>query len=307
MLSARRTWLTIAIAAALLAAMSVPVSAAQRTDGSSVSRSTGRIVVDARARTYTLLRPIGTPAGARLALVVLLHGGYGDGAGAITQGNWEGAAARAGFMVVAPDGVGRAWNAGGCCGTPQARGVDDVKFVRTLVGDLSRRYRIDAARVYATGMSNGAMMSYRLACEAADVFAGVAPVAGTLFTTCRPSRPVSLLHIHGLADQNVPFEGGVGPKAAQRNPPSYPPVRSGVLAWATTDGCGTSTTTTARLVTTERWATCRAPTAVELITIADGGHSWPGGQRLSVILDPPSQALDATSVIWSFFAAHPRP
>jgi polyhydroxybutyrate depolymerase len=168
---------------------------------------------------------------------------------------------------------------------------------------------IDPARVYATGISNGGMMSYRLGCEASDTFAAIAPVSATLFTTapCQPARRVSVLHIHGLADQNVPFDGGVGPNAAQPNPPAYPPVLDGVHRWARLDGCRVRLTpTTQGKVTTTDWAGCRDGTDVELITIADGGHSWPGGQRMAAILDAPSPALDATSTIIDFFAAHHR-
>jgi polyhydroxybutyrate depolymerase len=242
-------------------------------------------------------------------LIVVVHGGYGTGAGAIAQGNWAKAVNANGFMVVAPDGLFRAWNAGGCCGFPMSRGVDDVAFIVQVVETLEITLPIDPARVYATGISNGGMMSYRLGCEASATFAAIAPVAATLFTTtpCQPSRRVSVLHIHGLADQNVPFNGGVGPKAAQPDPPAYPPVTAGVQRWAALDGCRVRLRpTTAGVVTDTRWTGCRSGTAVELVTIDDGGHSWPGGQRMAAILDPPSTALDATATIVSFFAAHHR-
>jgi polyhydroxybutyrate depolymerase len=309
----RRTSTAFVVAAALLVAVALPVLAAARPaprpSGAVLVRSIGTLTVEGRERTYTLLRPVGPAAVATrpLALVVVLHGGFGTGEGAINQGNWDAAALRSRFMVVAPDGLGRAWNAGECCGTPAATDIDDVGFIRALVADLARRHPIDRERVYATGISNGGMMAYRLACDAGDVFAAVAPVAATLFTSCAPTRPVSLLHIHGLDDQNVPIDGGVGPRSVQRDPPSYPPVRQGVLAWAATDGCRASATSIAGPIATERWTGCTSPTAVELITIADAGHSWPGGERMSIVLDPPSQALDATAGIWRFFAAHPRP
>jgi len=118
---------------------------------------------------------------------------------------------------------------------------------------------------------------------------------------------MSLLHIHGLADENVPFEGGLPTRGFQRNPPSYRPVRESLEVFVRADGCTpTPRVRTRGVVTTERWRRCDDRSAVELITIADGGHSWPGGEQMARVLDPPSTALDATAVIVDFFAAHPR-
>jgi polyhydroxybutyrate depolymerase len=152
------------------------------------------------------------------------------------------------------------------------------------------------------------MMSYRLGCDASARFAAIAPVGATAITDpCRPKKPVSLLHIHGLADQNVPFGGGKPTKFFQPDPPTYAPVRDGIDTFVRVDGCRrTPRVRTSGVVTTERWRGCDAGAGVELITIADGGHSWPGGMRVADILDPPSDALDATERIWRFFEAHPR-
>ena len=123
------------------------------------------------------------------------------------------------------------------------------------------------------------------------------------FDGCSPSRPVSVLHIHGLADHNIPFEGGQGSKGVTAN--DWRAVPETIARWRELDGCASPRETTAGAVT-RAVSTCTAGTVVELDTIADGGHSWPGGQRMSIVLDPPSQALDATRTIWRFFAAHPR-
>ena len=191
------------------------------------------------------------------------------------------------------------------------RGVDDVRFLVALLDRVHHDAGTDSERVFATGISNGGMMAYRLACEASDHVAAIAPVAATLvFEGCAPARPVSLLHIHGLADGNVPFAGGTPTKSFQANPPVYAPVRAGVQRFAGVAGCTTiptSTTTADGRVTTERWSRCVDGGDVELVTIAGGGHSWPGGHRLLRALDPPSNALDATETIWAFFARHPRP
>lgn len=260
---------------------------------------------DGLDRTYRLYVPESVKA--RPAVVLVLHGGFGVGEGAIQQGRWDTAADEHGFVVVAPDGRNRSWNAGDCCGPAKANDVDDVGFLLAVIDEVLRTVQGDDGRVYATGISNGGMMSYRLACEAANTFAAIAPVAADLVVDdCTPSRPISLLHIHGLADHNVPFDGGIPTKTFQPNPPTYKPVRDGVDVVARADHCKRTTKKTSGALTTERWKRCRKGTDVQLITIEGGGHSWPGGERMSQLLDPPSDALDATARIVRFFDTHHR-
>jgi polyhydroxybutyrate depolymerase len=301
------TLFAVLAAMALIVATASVVLAVARTAAlpRGVSQAPGAIRSGGRIRTYQLLRPTTLPRAGAVPLVVLLHGGLGDGSGAIKQGNWAAAVARTGVIVVAPDGIGRTWNAGPtCCGAAARGNVDDVSFIVGLVQALEGRLPIDPKRVFATGISNGGMMSYRLACEASTTFAAIAPVSGDLLVPCHPTQPVSLLHIHGLKDENVPFAGGVGPKSLAAV--DWPPVIDGLITWAGLDGCGASASTTTGVVTTRTWTGCTAPTSVRLITIANGGHSWPGGQRMALFLDPPSTAIDATSTIVAFFAAHGR-
>jgi polyhydroxybutyrate depolymerase len=144
------------------------------------------------------------------ALVVVLHGGFGTGAQAEAAYHWDALADRDGFVVLYPDGLKRAWNAGDCCGEPRARGVDDVAFIEAAIRATQRAYATDPARLYVTGISNGGMMTYRLACESALPIAAVAPVAATLSIACEHPQRVSVFHIHGLADRNVPIGGGPG-------------------------------------------------------------------------------------------------
>jgi polyhydroxybutyrate depolymerase len=264
------------------------------------------LVHDGIPRTYRLYVPASLP---RLpALVVVLHGGLGVGEGAARQGHWDEAAEEHGFIAVFPDGRFRSWNAGECCGPARANAVDDVGFVLAMLDAVHDTISFDRDRVYATGLSNGGMMAYRLACEASDRFAAIAPVGSALvIDDCDPSARVSVLHIHGLADRNVPFEGGDPTRTFQPNPPTYEPVHDGVDVFARADGCKRRTLSdTKGEVTIERWQRCRGDTDVQLITIEGGGHSWPGGDRLAEFLDPPSDALDATARIVRFFEAHAR-
>jgi len=168
----------------------------------------GRLDFGGLARTYSLHVPPGLehPAG----LVVNLHGAGMIGAGWEWDTNYDAVADRHRFVVVYPDGIDFSWADGRGASLPDQQGVDDVGFITGLVAKLVADFGIDPGHVYATGMSAGAFMANRLGCERADVFAAIAPVAGTLGVNmgCAPSRPVSVLVTHGTADPVVPFNGG---------------------------------------------------------------------------------------------------
>jgi polyhydroxybutyrate depolymerase len=266
------------------------------------ARADEHVTVGGVERTYHVYVP------ARRApsppLVVVLHGAFGSGAGAEAAYRWDALADREGLVVLYPDGLQRAWNAGDCCGQPRAGGVDDVAFIETAIRATARAYATDPARLYVTGISNGGMMAYRLACESAVPIAAIAPVAATLTVTCEHPQHVSVLHVHGLADRNVPIDGGPGTGFVRV---SYRPVAAAVAVFRTADACAPPVTTTAGPVTNARSA-CANGKAVQLTTIAGAGHQWPGAvappARAAAILrlDAPSTALDATEVIWSFFS-----
>ncbi len=291
------------------AAAPAPIAAT----GGTVARS---LAFDGRTRTYHLHIPPGYDAASAVPLVVVLHGGGGTGLGVERQSGMSAKADAAGFIAVYPDGTGRlddrllTWNTWNCCGYAQTNGVDDVGFIRTLVGQLQREYRIDAARVYATGLSNGGMMAYRLACDAADLFAAVAPVSGALNTdTCAPARPVSVVAFHGTDDQNIPYDGGTGTKSFPGTTPRRTDrsVAYATGVWVQNDGC---TPTPQRMQTgsivREEYTGGADGAAVTLYTIGGGGHAWPGGDRIAGFLDSPTQELSATDAMWAFFVQHPR-
>jgi polyhydroxybutyrate depolymerase len=263
------------------------------------------ITVDGRARTFLLYRPVrlATPT----ALVVMLHGGFGSGEQAESSYGWDAMADREGFVVAYPDGLNRAWNVGGgCCGAPGSTNVDDVAFITTMVSTIGQSVPLDRTRVYATGISNGGMLAYRLACDT-DVFAAIGPDSATLLGACPSPHPVSVLHIHGTADRNIPYDGSPGEGVARIDGPPVPDV---IAMWRATDRCGPPAATTVGAVMTSL-ATCPHGRAVELITIDGAGHQWPGARSKPIVeralgLDPPSTALDATETLWHFFATHSR-
>jgi polyhydroxybutyrate depolymerase len=146
------------------------------------------IRVDNRDRTYRLYAPAGLPASA--PLVVMLHGGFGSTAQAERAYGWDELADSAKFVVAYPDGLNKAWNTNGgnCCGRSAREGVDDIGFITAAVADIARNVGIDASRVYATGISNGGIMSYTLACNT-GVFAAIGPQAATQLDPCRSPHP----------------------------------------------------------------------------------------------------------------------
>ncbi len=262
--------------------------------------------VDGRARTFRLHRPATSTRS--VPLVIMLHGGFGSAKQAEDSYGWDTMSDQGRFAVAYPDGIGRSWNAGTCCGSAAARGVDDVAFIRAMITDIRRQMPVDPQRIYATGMSNGAMMALRLACET-TLFAAVAPVAGTQLVACGSPHPTSVLAIHGTADTRVPYDGGPGETysirgSARVDGPSIPSVNQ---LWRRIDDCRTPTTSTGGAVTTSS-ADCAEGRKVVLISVRDAGHQWPGSARHPVLerllgTDPPSTALNATQTIWRFFAS----
>lgn len=271
-----------------------------------VGSSSHSIESGGRLRSYRLYRPaaLSDPA----ALVVMLHGGFGSAAQAESYYGWDAEADSGHFLVLYPDGVDHAWNVGGgCCGNPAKDGIDDVAFVTAAVASVRAELPVDPARVYATGISNGGLLAYRLACDT-RLFAAIGPDSATLLGPCPSPAPVSVIHIHGTADRNIPYQGGRGEGFAHIDGPAVPGL---IATWRTTDHCDPPATAVSGSVTTST-ASCPGGRAVELITITGAGHQWPGSPPKPLIqrllgTDPPSTALSATDTIWRFFAAHPAP
>ena len=269
---------------------------------------------DGMARSYRVHVPASYDPARPAPLLVALHGGGGNMDlqaddslyGQVSKSEQQG------FIAVFPNGFSRfggklaTWNAGRCCAAARDANVDDVGFIRAVVADVARRYTVDPRRIYATGMSNGAMMAYRLACEAPDLFRAIAAVAGTDNTrTCTPAQPVSVLHIHDRDDTHVLFAGGAGPDSAPRaQVADYTSVADTVAKWTRIDGC---TASPRRVLdrpgaSCELYTGCRGGAQVELCVTDAGGHSWPGGRKPRRG-PPPSQALSANDVMWDFFNA----
>jgi polyhydroxybutyrate depolymerase len=227
--------------AALLAAVlltagcSTPSSAAPQ--GFTTGSTAHVLSVRGLDRSYRLYIPeaVQNPA----PLVVMLHGGFGSAQQAERAYGWDELAHSAKFVVAYPDGVDRAWNVNGdCCGRPARENIDDVGCINAVGNDISGHAGIDPTRVYATGISNGGMMAYTLACDV-GTFAAIGPDSATQLDDCATPHPTSVMHIHGNVDQ-----------------------------------CGAPAITTNGPVTTST-ADCPDGRNVVLMTVDGGGHEWP--------------------------------
>jgi polyhydroxybutyrate depolymerase len=263
------------------------------------------------SRSYIVHVPPGHPTG----LVVNLHGGGGTGGGQQILTNFDVAADANNLLVVYPDGFGKSWDDGRGVSPADRRHVDDVGFLVALVGKLLNDFGVDPGHVFATGMSNGGFMANRLACDRADVFAAIAPVAGTLGVnvTCNPSRPVAVLEVHGTADPLVPFNGGeVRGRGGVSHVISVPAM---VGRWRAVDGCqgepsAEQLPSAGDGTVVHRFAStaCAPGTEVVFFQVDRGGHTWPGGKQYlpKVVIGPTTHAFDASQTIARFFAAHAR-
>jgi polyhydroxybutyrate depolymerase len=222
---------------------------------------------DGRERRFNVYVPSSIMAMQRVPLVLDFHGNGSSGAQEQSGSGWRQKADAEQFIVVYPDGVGNGWNVGNCCGEALNSMVDDVGFARAMVENVSTEACIDAHRVYATGISNGAGLAHRLACEAADVFAAIAAASADLVTDpCQPSRPIAEISIRGLNDTLVAYEGGNTGSTGW-----YSPGAKGTLElWKNIDGCTGSPETT--IEHCESYTECKAGVEVTLCSLPGTGH-----------------------------------
>jgi len=266
--------------------------------------ATRQLTVDKIQRSYLLHIPLGLDPIIPAPVILAFHGGAGTAEIFAYQTNLHAQAARVNFIVVYPQGYGRSWNAGDCCGPAMRRGINDVKFVKAILDDLASVVKVDPQRVFATGFSNGGKLVYRLACELSDQIAAIAPVGAAISlpaSNCHPVRPISVLHFHGLADEYAPYEGGLSkfqPAGVQRS------VRETIAFWLLKNRCTheTQVTSPKETVTCTTYPKCCNGAEVTLYTIEGMGHQWPGGRDLFPRrFGRGSTDISATDLIVSYF------
>lgn len=285
----------------------------------SISQAGEYAVVLPSQRQYLLYVPPTLSLQKAAPLVLFFHGGGGNQQQAADSYGWRDLAAQHQFIVAFPNGYSRfrrgklaTWNVGACCGDARDEQVDDVAFIKALLADVAQRVRVDKTQIYATGMSNGGMMVYRLACEMAETFAAVAAVAGTDNTEqCQPRRAIAILHIHAKDDTHVLYTGGAGADAFRDRSKvtDFTSVAQTLERWRQRYALSTTTPViehrpSVQIETYTGNSTASALSerqvgTFQLVTTETGGHSWPGAK--AVRRKTPSNAINANEHIWQFF------
>lgn len=304
--------LTLALTVLLLGcAGNAPLNADNGFDAASpgTALSSEKFRYDGSRRKYLIYVPSTYTGNKAVPLLLVFHGGGSNAETTIKYTRLNSFAEKKGFIAVYPEGTGRfgfnTWNAGICCGKAKSKNVDDVGFVREVLNRVERSYNIDKGHVYATGISNGAMMTYTLSCEMSDRLAAIAPISGTLMTRglqCRPSKPVPVIHFHGTADQNVPIAGGRGEDSKQ--PVAHTSLERTMEIMRGIRGCNPQATTRRVGDTTIYRYECQHGGPVVVNIIDGGGHNWPGVPLLSRMKRKgqyTSQSINANEEMWSFF------
>jgi polyhydroxybutyrate depolymerase len=314
------SFVSVAVAAAILTSAVFSATAATPTPGNhneSLEVGAGKMT-----RTFVVHVPPGFDGKSKVPVVIMLHGAGGSGEGAITETGWDAKSDREGFIAVFPDGSPphpmlparfylnpRLWNDGSGRGAIGVEHVDDLGFISAMIDFLEARYAADPARIYCTGFSNGASMTFSVGLNLSNRIAAIAPVSGHLWYHDKQlAYPVPLLFIIGTDDPLNPIGGG-SVKLPWEKIENVPPIEDSLKEWERMLGCGPEVQTArSNGVLEVTYDRCARGGEVEYYRVSGLGHIWPGGKnRLpEKWVGEPSDSLNATDVIWEFFKAHPR-
>ncbi|MBD2461477.1 hypothetical protein H6G89_10490 [Oscillatoria sp. FACHB-1407] len=283
------------------------------------------LTVGGLQRTYLVHVPRSYDGNQPYPIVLGFHGGGSDAKQFVFSSGLNETADRENFIAVYPNGTGETvqgygvflWNGGSRQpgGTdPNLTNVDDVEFTEALLDDLATVVRMDEKRIYATGLSAGGIMTYRLASELSNRIAAIAPIAASIGTErINPQRPVSVIHFHGTEDEAVPFNGGKG--RLDQSGTDFYSVEYSIQSWVKANGCNTQPIVEALPDKADDGTTVirkthgggKADSEVVLIEIEGGGHTWPGREPLPgfEILGKSTEDILANNLMWEFFQKHP--
>jgi len=277
---------------------------------------TRTLQVDGRERSYLVHVPPKHDPKRPAPVVLVFHGAATNGRMMVHFCGMNKKADEAGFVAVYPNGTGAAgllliWNAGGFHGPKADQRPSDVAFVSALLDDLATGVNVDRKRVFATGMSNGGMMCYRLAAELSDRIAAIAPVGGTMaIQDYQPGRPVPVIHFHGTADGIVPF---AGPSDGAPKLLTFKSVAETIRRCAAANGCPETPVVEdfpdkaddGTRVRKKTYGPGRDGAEVVLVEIEGGGHTWPGQEPPVRFIGKSTKDISANDLIWEFFQKHP--
>ena len=274
-------------------------------------------------RTYLVHVPPNYSPKKPLPLVVVIHGAFDTAAGMEKYSTFSDLADRESFIVMYPNGMGifglfQHWNAGHCCGKAANDDVDDVGFIAAAITDVRVRLQIDPNRIYMVGFSNGGMLAYRFAAERGDILAAVAPLAASIggrpsedapqWRIPDPVKPLSVITIHGMADDDIVYEGGVSLHRGGTR--TFWSVNESIDFWVRHNGCHPNAAATELNhghVRIHTWGACSNDTEVVLYLMENWGHVWPGRYFTAELEEEdPLKDFDAAEVIWNFFKSHTR-
>jgi polyhydroxybutyrate depolymerase len=263
-----------------------------------INQTNGQIISSGERRRYLLYVPESYNQEYPTPLIINIHGFVQWPANQMRVSQWNELADEHGFIVVYPSGTGfpLRWRVSN---EPEK----EVAFFSDLISKLEGEYNIDSSRIYANGLSNGGAMTLLLACRLPDRITAVGSVAGAFRGSCEDNsqrRPVPAIFFHGKEDPLVPYEGG----ANERSGTPFPSIPEFVASYAQENDCNPNPTTLMETenITGIRYSECNQGADVVFYTIADGGHTWPGGSPLPEwITGKTSQEIDATKLMWEFF------
>jgi polyhydroxybutyrate depolymerase len=269
-----------------------------------VNKTNGEIKSSGQVRKYLLYVPGTYDPGTPTPLIISMHGFVEWPAHQMEISRWNDLADENGFIVVYPSGTEfpLRWYT---YDQPDSIKdlMQDVNFISDLIDELDRDYNIDKARIYANGLSNGAGMSFLLACKLSDRITAIGGVAGAYllpWSDCTPSRPMPVILFHGTDDPIVPYLGGDSNRSGYR----FPVISEWIGVWAGRNGCADAVIELPPIgeVSGIKYTNCEQNADVVLYTIHGGGHTWPGGEPLpEFIAGHTTQDIDASSVMWEFF------
>lgn len=278
---------------------------------------------DGYQRSYRVHIPSGYRPDEAAPLVVVVHGAFSTSKAMEQHTGFSTLADKEGFVAVYPDGIGilgllQHWNAGHCCGKAATDEVDDVGFIANVIGQVKEYVNIDSDRVYMVGFSNGAMLTHRFAAERSDLLAAAAPLAGSIGSVVGSEEPgwrmpsarsaLPIIMFHGLLDGTIPYsQSGLEDASSARR---YSSVGDSTRYWSLQNGCtlhDRAESIPGADVTVDIWSGCDRNATVQLFTLKDWGHRWPGPYFTDEAAPEGGlQGFDAAQIIWSFFQRHVR-